>query len=165
MDLVCYFVCFWPGKCLITRATGEMSDREAERAGLVTTHLCAVFMQHVKVRILHSVAAKCPFFCACKQTIWLITRHFCWGQRNARFTLSMHVCFNLTCNSFSSLLIVSSWALLKKRREEQQEKFIIVSISFYKTVVCDRVFALYRPCVYPGAVLQHASGPTGPWNS
>ena len=35
----------------------------------------------------------------------------------------------------------------------------------YKTVVCDRLLTLYRPCAYPGAVLRHASGPTGPRNS
>ena len=58
-----YCVCFWPGKCLVTR---EMSDSEAERTCLVTTHVYAVFMQHVKVRILHSVAAKFFFFCLCK---------------------------------------------------------------------------------------------------
>ena len=29
----------------------------------------------------------------------------------------------------------------------------------------DRVLTLYRPCAYPGAVLRHASGPTGPRNS
>ena len=28
----------------------------------------------------------------------------------------------------------------------------------------DRVFALYRPCAYPGVGLRHASGPTGPRN-
>ena len=28
----------------------------------------------------------------------------------------------------------------------------------------DRVFALYRPCAYPGAGLRHASGTTGPRN-
>ena len=28
----------------------------------------------------------------------------------------------------------------------------------------DHVFALYRPCGYPGAGLRHASGPTGPRN-
>ena len=39
------------------------------------------------------------------------------------------------------------------------------NIYIFKTVVCDRVFALYRPCAYPGVVLRHASGPTGPWNS
>ena len=39
------------------------------------------------------------------------------------------------------------------------------SIYIYKTVVCDRVLTLYRPCAYPGAVLRHASGPTGPRNS
>ena len=27
-------------------------------------------------------------------------------------------------------------------------------IYIYKTIVCDRVFALYRPCAYPGAVLR-----------
>ena len=31
--------------------------------------------------------------------------------------------------------------------------------------MCDRVLTLYRPCAYPGAVLRHASGPTGPRNS
>ena len=38
-------------------------------------------------------------------------------------------------------------------------------IYIYKTVVCDRVLTLYRPCAYPGAVLRHATGPTGPRNS
>ena len=38
-------------------------------------------------------------------------------------------------------------------------------IYIYKTVVCDRVLTLYRPCAYPGAVLRHASGPTGARNS
>ena len=28
----------------------------------------------------------------------------------------------------------------------------------------DGVFALYRPCAYPGVGLRHASGPTGPRN-
>ena len=39
------------------------------------------------------------------------------------------------------------------------------SIYIYKTVVCDRVLTLYRPCAYPDAVLRHASGPTGPRSS
>ena len=42
---------------------------------------------------------------------------------------------------------------------------IYIYIYIYKTVVCDRVLTLYRPCAYPGAVLRHASGPTGPRNS
>ena len=41
----------------------------------------------------------------------------------------------------------------------------IFSIYIYKTVVCDRVLTLNRPCAYPGAVLRHASGPTGPRTS
>ena len=41
----------------------------------------------------------------------------------------------------------------------------VVLIYIYKTVVCDRVLTLYRPCAYPGAVLRHASSPTGPRNS
>ena len=43
--------------------------------------------------------------------------------------------------------------------------YIYIYIYIYKTVVCDRVLTLYRPCAYPGAVLRHASGPTGPRNS
>ena len=31
--------------------------------------------------------------------------------------------------------------------------------------MCDRVLTLYRPCAYPGAVLRHASGATGPRSS
>ena len=42
---------------------------------------------------------------------------------------------------------------------------LYAAIYIYKTVVCDRVLTLYRPCAYPGAVLRHASGPTGPRNS
>ena len=38
-------------------------------------------------------------------------------------------------------------------------------IYIYKTVVFVCVLTLYRPCAYPGAVLRHASGPTGPPNS
>ena len=38
-------------------------------------------------------------------------------------------------------------------------------IYIYKTVVSDRVLTLYQPCAYPGAVLRHASGPTGPRSS
>ena len=41
----------------------------------------------------------------------------------------------------------------------------VPSIYIYKTVMFDRVFALYRPCAYPGAVIRHASGPTGPRSS
>ena len=35
-------------------------------------------------------------------------------------------------------------------------------VYIYKTAMFDRVFALYWPCAYPGAVLRHASGPTIP---
>ena len=31
--------------------------------------------------------------------------------------------------------------------------------------MCDRVLTLYRLCAYPGAVLRHASGATGPRSS
>ena len=31
-------------------------------------------------------------------------------------------------------------------------------IYIYKTVIFDCVFALYRPCAYPGTVLRHPSG-------
>ena len=41
---------------------------------------------------------------------------------------------------------------------------LVRGVCIYKTVVCDHVFALNRPCAYP-AVLRHASGPTGPRNS
>ena len=57
-------VCFDQGECLITVATGEVSDREAERAGLVTIHAYAVLdIQHVKVR-------------SC--TLWLPSNNFRW---------------------------------------------------------------------------------------
>ena len=41
----------------------------------------------------------------------------------------------------------------------------LLDIYIYKTVVCDRVLTLNRPCAYPGAVLRHTSGPTGPRSS
>ena len=47
------------------------------------------------------------------------------------------------------------------------DEVYVHSIYIWKTVVSDRVLTLYRPCAYPGAVLRHASGPTGPrsWES
>ena len=56
----------------------------------------------------------------------------------------------------------------KRRRYHYSHLFrhlFVSEIYIYETVMFDRVFALYRPCVYPGAVLRHASGPTGPRNS
>ena len=49
--------------------------------------------------------------------------------------------------------------------ENTKKRLYCNIIYIYKTVVCDRVLTLYRPCAYPGAVLRHASGPTGPRNS
>ena len=38
-------------------------------------------------------------------------------------------------------------------------------ISELMILECSFPLTLYRPCAYPGAVLRHASGPTGPRNS
>lgn len=47
------------GRCLITVATGELSDVEAERTGLVPSHAYAVLdMRDVNVRV-HSYCLNC----------------------------------------------------------------------------------------------------------
>ena len=117
---------FWPGECLITRATGEMSDREAERAGLVTTHASAVFMQHVKVGILHSVAATCLFSVCANRTFFLDWLQVTFVEAKER--PGLHWAYAQPELQFLFfLLIVSSWSLLKKRRKEQHRNFIILS--------------------------------------
>ena len=73
--IVCVFD---QGSVLSPGRQGRMSDREAERAGLVTTHVYSVLTQHVKVRILRSVAVKCFFFLLVQTEhfLWSITSHF-----------------------------------------------------------------------------------------
>ena len=138
MDFYNCVCVFWPGECLITRATGEMSDREAERAGLVTTHVYAVLdIRHVKVKILHSatVAAKCHLYSVCASTTFSLIDRKPLFLRPKKCQVYIEHMLNLSCSSFFFCwlsLVEFSW-----RKEENNSREIYHCIT-NKSTLCNR---------------------------
>ena len=51
-----------------------------------------------------------------------------------------------------------SFANIQRLFQQLPVEIVFLRIYIYKTVMFDRVFALYWPCTYSGAVLRHPSG-------
>ena len=83
-------------------------------------------------------------------------------RRSAKLIANFSAKMVTSLPSFSLSLSVSLSLSPNVPHAQYRKRF---RASYNKTVVCDCVLTLYRPCAYPGAVLRHASGPTGPRNS